>query len=1125
MVQTTTLRDAIGTFGKAARAKLTNTAARGAPEDQLRAPLERLIADLAELSQIPKGVIALVGETALAELKTRPDYAVSRGGALIGFIEVKAPGKGADPRRYKGHDKDQWDRIQSLPNLLYTDGNAFSLWRDGVLVGNVVQLLGDIETSGAALDAPESLQSIFEDFFNWQPIPPKTARHLAETAARLCRLLRAEVTEQLTNNNETLADLAKDWRQLLFPEASDAQFADGFAQTVTFGLLVARAFDIPLDKGIHDAAKTLGERSSLIGAALRVLTDSTEQMAGLRTSIGTLVRVLDAVHWSEISRGRPEAWLYFYEEFLAVYDNELRRQTGSYYTPPEVVESMVRLVDEALRTRFGRPQGIAAEDVTVVDPAVGTGTFILALLDTIARSVTADIGAGAVPDAIQAALKRVVAFEMQLGPFAVAQLRVLAAIADLAGSRPQHAPRMFVTDTLSDPFVEETHIPAILKPIAVSRREANKVKQHERITVVIGNPPYKDKAKGKGGWIESGNRNTSVSAPLDRWMPPREWHVGAHTKHLRNLYVYFWRWATWKVFDQDPAHDTGIVCFITAAGFLNGPGFQAMRAYLRATCDEIFVVDGSPEGHQPDVSTRIFQGVQQPVCIVLAIRAKHTDSDSQRAPASVRYLRLPRGPRGEKFAALAKISLDDEEGWKLAAAQERASFFPEGGAGWVDLPLLKELFRYDGSGVMAGRTWVIAPDKESLENRWRALRDAPKEKQVEIFHPHQKGDKHVDKATKHGLPGHPVRQIRVSADKGECIPPVRYGYRTLDRQWIIPDARLINRPNPELWRSHSEKQIYLTALDAHSPSSGPAVSATALIPDLHHYKGSFGGRVFPLYLDHLATVSNLRPGVLDALSKLYARRVGGEELFAYVAAVAANPAYTARFREDLKQPGLRIPISADASLFAEAMELGRRVLWLHSFGERCADPGKSRPGKPPRVTGASGPTIPRGATFQKAEDPMPDLLDYDPVSQRLLVGTGHVANVPQSVWDYTVSGKKVLRQWFSYRRATRERPVLGDRRRPSPLGDIQPDHWPLSYTQDLLDVLHVICLLVGLEPSQKDLLNRICDGPLVTRAFLEAAGAFAMDPSLPRAPSAIPDGRIGDAKGETRHLPGFAPKG
>src|SRR5262249_962584 len=154
------------------------------------------------------------------------------------------PGKGADPRHYKGHDKEQWEKLQSLPNLLYTDGNAFSLWQNGELVGSIVELLGDIETSGEKLVAPPDLVPRFDNFLRWEPIPPKSAAELAKVSARLCRLLRDEVTEQLAEKSEALTELAKDWRKLLFPEASDQQFADGYAQAVTFGLLMARSSNI-----------------------------------------------------------------------------------------------------------------------------------------------------------------------------------------------------------------------------------------------------------------------------------------------------------------------------------------------------------------------------------------------------------------------------------------------------------------------------------------------------------------------------------------------------------------------------------------------------------------------------------------------------------------------------------------------------------------------------------------------------------------------------------------------------------------------------------------------------------------------------------------------------------------
>ena len=1098
-----TLQEAISKFGLEAKSKLSNPGIVGAPEDQLRTPLDGLIANLAELTGLSPGTVVAVGETSLADLKTRPDYAVTRRNALIGFIEVKAPGKGADPRRFQDkHDKEQWAKLQTLPNLIYTDGNEFSLWRNGKLEGQVVRLKGDVATAGNRLAAPDGLVPLFADFVQWEPQPPRSAAQLAVVTARLCRLLREEVTEQLGQGSAPLTNLATDWRRLLFPSATDEAFADGYAQAVTFGLLMARARDITLADGLDRVAHELRQTNTLIGTALRLLTDNADSQKTLKTSLATLTRVLDAVHWSTISKGDPEAWLYFYEDFLSVYDKELRKKTGSYYTPPEVVRAIVRLVDEALRSveRFDLSEGLASADVTVADPATGTGTFLLGVLRRIAEETEADQGPGAVPGVIEAALSRLIGFEIQFGPFAVAQLRILAELQSLLED-PRATPsmRLFVTDTLGNPYAEEEYIPQILMPLGESRRRANEIKRQEKITVVIGNPPYKEKAKGLGGWIERGTKGSGVKAPLSQWMPPTDWNVGAHAKHLRNLYVYFWRWATWKVFgDGDPSRiegresdRKGIVSFITVAGFLNGPGFQKMRAELRRDADEIWVIDCSPEGHQPEVRTRIFQGVQQPVCIVMALRNTNAGSST---PARVRYRALPLGHRDDKFAALGAITLDDS-GWTECSSDYRASFFPRADGAWVDFALLEDLFAYDGSGVMPGRTWVIAPDPGSLERRWRALQaEADPRKKEELFHPHlldgKPGDKHLNKILRKGLYGHEFRTGTVAKDNGSLIRPVGYAFRSFDRQWIIPDGRLINRPNPTLWENHSSQQVYLTALQAHAPTTGPAVTFAAAIPDMDHYKGSFGGRVFPLWADRRQRTPNLQPGLLRAMAEALGVAVSAPDMMAYLAAVAAHPAYTSRFQSDLVQPGLRFPITADASLFTEASEIGREVIWLHCFGERFVDPSAGRSNSVPRMPDGERPIIPKNGAIPTDPDHFPDRIDYDAATSRLKIGGGYIENVSRAVWEYEVSDKQVLVQWFSYRRLDRSRPIIGDRRSPSLLEKIQPDGWMAVYTTELMNVLHVLGRLVALEDRQADLLNRICDGSLLNGDDLRASGAF-----------------------------------
>lgn len=522
------------------------------------------------------------------------------------------------------------------------------------------------------------------------------------------------------------------------------------------------------------------------------------------------------------------------------------------------------------------------------------------------------------------------------------------------------------------------------------------------------------------------------------------------------------------------------------AGFLNGPGFQKMRADLRRDADEIWVIDCSPEGHQPAVSSRIFQGVQQPVCIVMASRRDATDKT---VPARVRFRSLPEADRQDKFAELAKVRLDDD-GWIDAPESWRAPFLPAGSSDWIGYPALEDLFTYNGSGVMTGRTWVIAPDAQSLKDRWKRLVEEPDAAaKAVLFHPHMNGDRTAAKVVREALAGYPHASVSVSDDKSLSAPPIRYAFRSFDRQWLIPDNRLINRGNPRFWATHSAHQVYLTGLAAHSPSAGPALTISGLIPDLHHYKGSFGGRVFPLWSDATATHPNIAPGLLAVLSLKYGREVSPEDVIAYVAAVAANPGYVARFRENLKQPGLRIPVTADGKLFDEAVALGREVIWLHTFGERFTE---GRPPGAPRVTPASDePTIPAAGVLPTSLDDMPHELSYDAAARRLIVGAGYVENVAPEVWAYEVSGKRVITQWWSYRRKDRSKPAMGDKRPPSELSKIQPDKWLPEYTTELLNVLRVLTRLVALEPAQDDLLARIVDAPTIDTDALMATGALS----------------------------------
>jgi hypothetical protein len=152
---------------------------------------------------------------------------------------------------------------------------------------------------------------------------------------------------------------------------------------------------------------------------------------------------------------------------------------------------------------------------------------------------------------------------------------------------------------------------------------------------------------------------------------------------------------------------------------------------------------------------------------------------------------------------------------------------------------------------------------------------------------------------------------------------------------------------------------------------------------------------------------------------------------------------------------------------------------------------------PPRLPSGRRPQVPAGGAIPSDSVGMPDVMRYDATAQCLHVGSGRIEPVPAAVWHCEVSGKQVLVQWFSCRRKSRERPIIGDRRPPSPLGDIQPESWPAPYTTELLDLLNVLGLLVELEPAAGALLERICNGPTLDAVTLRAEGRFTDAPVGP----------------------------
>ncbi|MBI4805047.1 MAG: N-6 DNA methylase [Desulfovibrio sp.] len=1070
---------ALKDFSGEVKTRLTATIV-GEPEDQLRGPFEHFLGDSQIVFRLQ---VTPVGEVLLPRLG-KPDYALHVDGVLAGYAELKAPGKGANPDRYRGHDKRQWERFKDLPNILYSDGNEWALYRNGERIGNLIRFSGDIVTDGreaVAQQDAQQLTDLLRNFLMWEPQMPSSPRELASILAPLCRMLRDDVIEALHEPESSLQDVAQEWRVLLFPDADDRRFADAYAQTVTFSLLLAKSYQADT-LSLEDSIGKLRGGNGLLAKALQVLSSDIAR-GEIIAPLSMLQRVIARIPDSALSRGRQDPWLYFYEDFLAEYDPNLRKNAGAYYTPVEVVRCQVRLVDSLLSEKLGKRLGFADPEVVTLDPAVGTGTYLLGVVEHALAKIEAEEGPGAVAPRAESLANNIYGFEYLVGPYAVAELRLSRMIHDYSGHLPQGGVHVYLTDTLESPFAEPPQRFLLYREMAEQHIHALKVKDEVPVIVCIGNPPYdrhdaNDRAAG--GWVRHGDSGTGAQPPiLDAFIrPASEAGLGVHLKNLYNLYAYFWRWALWKIFESRTAQGPGIVSFITASSYLDGPAFAGMRKHIREICDEVWIVDlgGDNRGTTPEEN--VFD-IQTPVAIAIAIRQREPRPD---LPALVRYTRI-RGSREEKLTSLNSFQQIDSIIWEECPSGWLDSFKPAGTGEYFSWPLLTDLFPWQHTGVQLKRTWPIGPDKETLSRRWSALCLAEDKGQAL---------RETGFRTIHGSyaplfpnqsPGEPIANVKPSSD----VPLLRrYAYRSFDRQWVFADSRLGDRLRPPLWLTYGPRQLFLSCFTNHPLGNGPALTCSAEVPDIHQFRGSYGGKdIIPLFLDKEGSNSNILPGVFDTLGAfLNSDRLTPENLAAYCYAMMAHPGYTARFRRELERRELRVPITKNPELFNKAVKIGRKLIWLHTYGSRLAPEGAMA-----HIQSGQARVV---RPIPSSPSEYPEEFSYDVSSLGLSISSGLIAPVAPEIWDFDVSGLKPLHSWLKYRMKG------GAGRTSSPLDDIRPQAWTPEFTRELLELIWVLEETTGMYSVMDDLLAEILAGETFIASELPAVPDASRQPPVTR---------------------------
>ena len=522
-----------------------------------------------------------------------------------------------------------------------------------------------------------------------------------------------------------------------------------------------------------------------------------------------------------------------------------------------------------------------------------------------------------------------------------------------------------------------------------------------------GNPPYDREeqdpneatGKRKGGWVRYGDEEQEGIAPAtpileDFLAPASEAGAGVHLKNLYNDYVYFWRWALWKVLDS--TKDAGIVTFITASSYLRGPGFVGMRQKMREVFDELWIIDLEGDNIGARKTENVF-AIRTPVAIAIGVRNGPPQPDT---PATVWKTRLT-GSEQEKLAALDSVTSFGDLDWRECTPEWGAPFFSEETGAFSDWPALTDVFPWQHSGSQLKRTWPIGEAKAVLANRWRSLLEMPANRMRVAFK--ETRDRKVSGRYPE-LSDANMRASSIAAHFGEPSPPAiaRYSFRSFDRQWVIADSRVGDFMRPALWRAHSKEQVYMTSLLTKVLGNGPAAVVTGDVPDLDCFSGRGAKDVIPLWRDAEASQPNIASGLLDRISLFHETAVGPRSIFAYAYGILAQPAYLEMFWDELEMPPPRLPITKDAELFRRVAEHGSRLLYLHTYGARFGRPDDDGtvPQKEARCTKAV------------SQERYPTEFTYDPTIQVLRVGDGEFSPVSPEVWNYSVSGLQVVKSWL-----------------------------------------------------------------------------------------------------------------
>lgn len=962
-----------------------------------------------------------------------PDLIITRAKLPVAFIEAKDIGESdLDGRKATGN-KEQFDRYKSsLDHIAFTDYLDFHFYEKDVLVESIriADVIGD-----AIKSKPENFErfaALVADLGNAAPQKIKSATQLARLMAGKARLLEQATMKLLDGKGAaktSIGRLMDDFKRTLVPDVDAKEFADIYAQTITYGMFAARLHDdTPEDFTRYEAAALIPKSNPFLKQLFTHIASGLEDelvwiVDDLVTMFGASdIRKIMKDYGKSTSQGDP--MIHFYEDFLAAYDSGLRKDRGVWYTPHPVVKFIVRAVDFILEKSFGLPDGLATRDkveieveedstygkkstkkvkklvhkVQMLDPATGTGTFLAECVNRIFAKFAGHTGKwkSYVKEGL---LPRLNGFEILMASYTMAHVKLDMVLANTGYTHTGDGRfNIFLTNSLEEHT--ESMGPLFAAALGEEANAAKFIKRDCPVMVVMGNPPYSGESQNKGAWI------AKLMEDYKKEPGGKEKLKERNPKWLNDDYVKFIRYAQQFI----ERRGEGIVAYINPHGYLDNPTFRGMRWNLLKTFDEIYVVnlhgnakkkETAPDGGKDENVFNIMQGVS----INIFVKKGNYGQDLQRGRAckscseslaTVRYCDLY-GKRSSKFDWLENTVFDSVR-WKTVTPQAPMYFFVpkdynqkdeyDRGFGIVELCPTNNVGALSFNDVLnisaseAEQKHKIEDLLALPENEWRIRYSRKKDSRDWQYE----------------------RAKRDAADSEGNYTKILY--RPFDIQYTYYTGKtkgLYAYPRTSLLKHLKNENIALI-VGRQGQVCGEdvwnlAYIATGLVDLNVFYRG--GGNVFPLYLyeENFGKVEkrpNFNSEVYDKIAAAVKRKPSPEEVFDYIYAVLHTPEYRSKYREFLKVDFPRIPYPKSAATFDKLVAFGGELRNAHLLKDKHSQFEKVA------AFAVEGENVVEGVLFEDG--------------RVFINSTQYFDKVPEDIFNFSIGGYQPAQKWLKDRK-------------------------------------------------------------------------------------------------------------